>query len=110
MQLLGMHNHTLPGLLQYIVHSRRHFHSSSHRIQAMVRIPHVADDDRCLLRSPRFSRFFDGPFPVGALDARAQLHVEPAVLRGKTGYRRQKDNRGSKRNTHSEVSWVRSGE
>ncbi len=41
------------GRLEHFVHPRRHLRDAQGRVGAGVRVPHVADDDRRLLRLPR---------------------------------------------------------
>src|SRR5579883_645921 len=49
----------LPRVAQQLVHTRGHLADTANGVETVVRIPHVADDDRCLLGVP-LGRLNDG--------------------------------------------------
>ena len=65
--------------LQHLVHARDHLAFASHGIQAVMRVPHVADDDGCLLGHPGLLLGDDLELAV-LLNARAKGEREFALV------------------------------
>ena len=103
------HEHApAPGGPQDLVHARRHLLHASHRAQAVVRVPHVADDDGRRPRVPGFRRIPRHPDAV-LLDAPAHVDDERRVSRprglrsrcqGRCGHGRDHEPQGGGRGPH----------
>ncbi len=72
------HRTALPGGVQDLVHSRGHLLHSPDCIQAMMRIPHIANDERRLLALPglRTLHHVEAPRLLGRFLSRTQLPME----------------------------------
>jgi len=103
------HEHAPPPRgLEHLVHPRCHLLHASHRVEAVMRVPDITDDDRRRARIPCLRRFPRHPDAV-LLDAPARVDDERRVSRprglrsrcqGRCGHGRDHEPQGGGRGPH----------